>query len=117
MQRHDGIGTSIVTTTETRMATYLKRRTPLRRVSKRRAAELKVYASLKNYILSQRIYCECPSRTGAPTCLNEATQVHHLRGRHGELLNDTRYWLVVCDTCHKYIHSHGRESRQKGLLK
>jgi hypothetical protein len=89
---------------------------PLRRVSKKRAEELKIYYSLADYVLSQRPYCEFPSSTGAATCMNPATQIHHMRGRAGPLLCDVRFWLAVCDKCHKYIHEHGKEARKRGVL-
>ena len=42
--------------------------------------------------------------------------VHHIRGRAGKLLCDTRYWKLVCRTCHKHIHSHIEESRKRGWI-
>jgi hypothetical protein len=95
----------------------LTRKKPLRRASKKRAGELKVYRSLKNYILSRHPYCEMPSRTGAPSCLNKATQIHHVRGRSDNLLCDITWWMAVCEDCHAYIHEHAKESRKRGLLK
>jgi hypothetical protein len=89
----------------------------MKRVSKKRAAELKIYYSLKKYILSQRPYCQMPSPTGSPSCMNPATQIHHIKGRAGSLLCDVRYWIAVCPPCHQYIHDHARESRARGLMK
>lgn len=86
-------------------------------MSKRRAKELKTYRELKMFILGKRPYCEMPSRTGAPTCLNPATEIHHVRGRYGPMLNDTRYWIAICDDCHKYLHEHANEARKLGVLK
>jgi hypothetical protein len=95
----------------------LTRKKFIRRASKKRAGELKVYQSLKQYILSQRPYCEMPSRTGTPSCLNRATQIHHMKGRAGSLLCNVTYWMAVCQECHDYIHTHAKESRAAGLLK
>lgn len=57
-----------------------------------------------------------PSSSGAPTCLKSATQIHHMRGRTGGLLCDTRYWLAVCQDCHRYIEDHKKWARQKKLI-
>ncbi len=92
------------------------KRTPLRRVSKKRAKELVIYRSLKKYILSQRPYCEMISQSGIPSCLNYATQIHHSHGR-GKLLNEVKFWWALCTECHAWIHDHAREARAKGLLK
>lgn len=89
----------------------LKRKHPLRRASKKREQELKVYHSLKAYILSQRPYCERPG------CLQEATQIHHVKGRAGHLLCDVTFWMALCQPCHTWIHSHAKLAREAGLLK
>lgn len=39
--------------------------------------------------------------------------IHHKRGR-GELLMDTRYWMVVCRHHHGYITNHPEESYKNG---
>lgn len=96
--------------------TGLHRKKPMRRASKQRAAEYATYRSLKNYFLSQRSYCEMPSETGAPTCLRTATQVHHIKGRSGALLCDTRWFMAVCQECHDYIENHKKWARQKKLI-
>jgi hypothetical protein len=85
-------------------------------VSKKRAGENRVYASLKNHILETRIYCEMPSRTGAPSCLNRATQIHHMKGRTGPLLCDVTWWLAVCQDCHTYIEDHKKEMRTRKVI-
>lgn len=92
------------------------KRTPLRKVSKKYAKELATYRSLKKFILGERYYCEMPSRTGAPSCLNRATQIHHMKGR-GKNLNSVVYWLAICNDCHRYIHDHANEARKLGVLK
>ena len=32
------------------------------------------------------------------------TSCHHIRGRVGRLLLDERWWLPVCNVCHREIH-------------
>lgn len=92
------------------------KRTPLRRVSKKRAAELVTYRSLKEYILKERPYCEMPSPTGAVSCLGRSAQIHHMKGRAGPLLNDVRWWMAVCASCHTYIEDHKKEMRARKVI-
>ncbi len=38
-------------------------------------------------------------------CLqSKATDVHHSRGKLGSLMNDERYWIPLCRTCHRWAH-------------
>ncbi len=92
------------------------KRTALRKVSKKRAAQLAMYRGLKDFILRQRPFCECLSPTAAPSCMNRASTLHHIRGRIGPNLCDERYLMPICVTCHDWIHSHAREARRLGLL-
>jgi len=81
----------------------------IRSVSKHRAGRMVQYRKLAKEFLHAKIRCECD-------CLNEATQIHHKRGRSGELLNDTKHWLAVCATCHRWIHDHPKAAMELGLL-
>ena len=50
----------------------------------------------------------CPV-TGQP-----ATEIHHMKGRIGELLNDERYWLAVSREGHAWIELNPEEAKEKG---
>lgn len=41
---------------------------------------------------------------------------HHIRGRLGALLCDTRFWLAVCFKHHNWIHKHPDAARKRGYL-
>lgn len=43
-------------------------------------------------------------------------EVHHMRGRRGDLLRDRRFWLAVSKQGHRWIHSHPAEARARGWL-
>lgn len=43
-----------------------------------------------------------------------ATQVHHKKGRIGDLLTDERYWLAVSSDGHEYIENNPIEAKEKG---
>jgi len=72
------------------------RKTPLRRVSKKRQAQLKEYGKLRKEYLEEHSKCEvCQSRN--------ATEIHHKMGR-GKHTNDVEYFVAICRTCHNNVH-------------
>lgn len=109
----------------------MKRNKPIRRVSTKRAKELREYAKLRKQFLIVHPYCEwyimennLTEKMG-PVYINEARiivpvprsiEVHHKNGRYGSRLNDTNDWLAVSREGHNWIHSHPKEARAKGYL-
>jgi len=58
---------------------------------------------------------------GCAVCQGRATisrpvHVHHVRGRLGALLTDTRFFLAMHDDCHRWVHEHPDDARKLGLL-
>lgn len=51
-------------------------------------------------------------RLGAPS----SQDVHHKRGRIGQMLVNVDHWLAVSRRWHDWIHQNPREARQAGLL-
>lgn len=45
-----------------------------------------------------------------------AVDVHHTRGRAGQLLVRSQHWLLVCRACHDQIHREPEWARRRGLL-
>ncbi len=86
------------------------KRTPLRRVSKKRAPEYRKYLKLRAEALKDAV-CEWP----LATCTSPAEDVHHMK-RRGKLLNDKRFWLLVCRRHHRLIEDNKREARDWGLI-
>lgn len=88
------------------------RRTPIRRVSRKHARELKVYFGLRKTFLESHPQCEI-ARKGI--CTGQATDVHHAHGR-GSHLNDVPTWLASCRCCHDWVHHHPGQARVLGFL-
>jgi hypothetical protein len=85
------------------------KRTPIRRVSTKRAKQLREYFVIReNYLAEHRLCNVCKS--------SKATDIHHLRGRVGTRLNDTQYFMAVCRSCHDEIHHNPRWAYENGLL-
>lgn len=72
----------------------------MRTRSVKRAKQEREYSKLrKEYLLR---YTTC----AVNGCNNESTEIHHQKGRIGDLLTDTKYFLPVCPVCHTLIELH-----------
>lgn len=89
------------------------KRTPIRKVSKKRAGELKAYYALRATFLKLRPYCEIFE----PCCTRKATEIHHVNGRNGDRLLDSQWFLPACRACHSFIHDRPKYAREMGFLK
>lgn len=81
----------------------------IKAISQQRQVEMIEYLKLKAIFL--RVNPACAVKPG-----READDVHHLRGRSGSLLRDTRYWLPVSRAAHVWIDANRAEARAKGWL-
>ena len=68
------------------------------------------YRKLRERFLRLRVRCDHPE------CRRSADEVHHSRGRAGDLLLDWRHWRAVCRRHHNWIGDHPAEARAFGLL-
>lgn len=71
-------------------------------------AKMNEYATLRKLFLKHNPYCRV---TNTP-----ADDIHHSRGRVGDLLLDTRYWIPVCRRVHEQIHRDIEWARQFDLI-
>lgn len=81
----------------------------IRRVSKKMSRRLEVYKIARKIHLLENPNCE--------VCGKEATEVHHQKGRIGELLTNMRYFLSVCRGCHMKIENEPLWAIEKGYSK
>jgi hypothetical protein len=89
----------------------VKPRKPLRRVSKKRQAQLKVYAKVRVQFLYLSPYCERCNDTIEP----RYRQLHHWAGRAHALLTWAPGFRMVCCSCHRWIETHRNEAVKLGL--
>lgn len=87
----------------------LKTHKPMRRVSKTRQKENKLYAQVRKDYLTTHPRCQVC--TTHPAC-----DIHHRRGRWKSRLYDATYFLAVCRPCHDRIHHNPEWAYEKGLL-
>lgn len=85
------------------------KRTPLRKVSKKRRSQLGEYSKLRrDYMKAHPICAMCNNA--------KASDIHHRNGRNGDRLNNTVFWVSLCRSCHTYIHDHPGFARDHGWL-
>lgn len=106
--------------------TPLKRKTPLKKVSRKQKTRLDKYMDarrafieeLENYDSSLRCQvCSdlvCSGRS--MVTLRVGTEVHHMKGRVGSLLWNQDFFLWVCRVHHDQIHQNPKEARKNGWL-
>jgi 5-methylcytosine-specific restriction endonuclease McrA len=78
----------------------------MRKVSKKRAKQLRHYSTVRREYLRQNPTCAL--------CGVEATEVHHKRGRVGVDLINKDYFLAVCRECHQLIELNPTWARKLG---
>ena len=98
----------------------MKPRTRIRSVSRLQARRLRLYAVIRKKYLLEHPLCEaCPIiRPYAGVAKNTAwaSEIHHRRGRLGELLFATQFFTACCSVCHRWIGDHPAQARELGLL-
>lgn len=80
----------------------------IRRRSKKRAKQEREYGIIRALFLDQNPICQVKN------CRGPSQEVHHKKGRIGELLTDVRYFLAVCNPHHRYIENHPIEAKAHG---
>lgn len=76
--------------------------------SKKRAVGERAYKKLRDKYLTEHAICEVAH------CGCWASEIHHKKGRIGDLLTDTKYFLAVCRSHHLYIELHPEDAKKHG---
>ena len=88
-------------------------RKPLANRSVKRAKQEREYLKVrKSFLLSsQSCQAHLPN-----ICSRQVTDLHHMKGRIGDLLTDPTFFLALCRPCHDWIHTHPKDARELDLL-
>ena len=78
-----------------------------KKIKDRKLADKKIYKILRDDFLKDHFVCEVCFK-------NPATDVHHKKGRLGELLTLVRYFLAVCRSCHTKIETNPKWAKENG---
>lgn len=77
----------------------------------------KLYFPVKKAFLKMPGNEMCNMRI-SPECIENrmrTVDVHHMKGKCGDLYWDIRYFLSACRRCHDYELSHDAEAKEKGV--
>lgn len=84
------------------------KRTKLKQVGTKQAKKLKSYAKKKKEYYEEHPNCErCNSASNLT--------LHHKMGR-GQFLDDERYFMTACMTCHDEIEGNKKQARKDGWI-
>lgn len=109
-----------------------KPRVAVKKVSGKRVKQLAEYRKLRKEFLAKNPYCQIWMKQAGVRradidedgCILDggymfvplSEEVHHVRGRIGAMLNNTRHWLAVSRKAHRWVHDSPREARILGFL-
>jgi len=99
--------------TALRRSTKRMKRSKLRKKSKKQIEREKRYWPAQKEVILRDPLCKVCLSFGRTT---PATEAHHLRGRNGSLLWDTRFMIGTCFWCRMWPHDNKEEARKRGLL-
>lgn len=83
----------------------------IKRRSEKRAKQEREYIKENKIYLEEHPYCEAKVQCHGML----SSQVHHKKGRIGDLLLNKEFWLPVCGQCHDWIENNPLEAKEKGL--
>jgi hypothetical protein len=72
------------------------------------------YSKKRKIFLENKPLCEAHI---LGICTQISTDVHHMKGRTGDLYLNEEFWLSVCRSCHQYIETHPNEAKEMGFSK
>ena len=87
-----------------------KKRKRIPYMSKKRKVETGLYTAKRIHFLAQEKNKWCPVFPHLKT-----TEVHHMKGRIGDLYLDTNFWLAVSEKGHKKIEMNPDWATEKGF--
>jgi hypothetical protein len=85
----------------------------IKKVSKKRAAELREYKPIRRKFLADNPICGLK----LPGCTGHASEVHHQAGREGKRLLDITDFIGACHNCHRIATDQSREAIAAGHSK
>lgn len=84
---------------------------PINKSSAKNEARKLLYTPVRNKFLRENPKCLAKLEG----CTKEATDVHHKKGREGDLLIDTKFFLPSCRSCHNQIEDGGEWVYEQGF--
>ena len=99
---------------QTRHSFKPKNKKPLAPRSTKRAKQESEYSNKRKIFMLEHPMCQANI---SGLCTSQSTDVHHIKGRSGELLLEVSEWMSVCRACHQWIETHPIEATALGFRK
>jgi hypothetical protein len=80
--------------------------------SPKRSKQEAEYSKLRKEFLTKHPMCQAHL---PQVCTQVSTDVHHMKGRIGDLLLDQAHWLSVCRGCHYWIEMRPQAAKELGF--
>lgn len=87
-----------------------KKPKPIPKVSKKQIERYKEYRIVRDEFM--KLHPTCQARLSG--CTVKATDLHHSRGKIGDLLTDKRHFKALCRSCHRFIEENPKFSKENG---
>jgi hypothetical protein len=81
----------------------------IKSVSDKKLVELREYRIVRDKYLADHKVCQHPD------CKNLSEDLHHAKGRVGNLLTDVRYFKALCRRCHRWVEENPEQAKALGL--
>ena len=75
----------------------------------------KMLVSLREYRLVRDVYMDEHTICEHPECSSPSTELHHKKGRVGNLLTDSRYFCALCHSHHEWAEKNPILAKELGL--
>jgi ribosomal protein S27AE len=85
---------------------------PIAPRSQKRAIQEREYSTKRKAFLDKHPMCQAHL---PQICTTVSTDVHHMKGRIGNLLLDETHWLSVCRGCHYWIEMRPEAAKELGF--
>lgn len=84
----------------------------IKKISDKRKEEQKIYSANRKIFLQNNSICQAGIRF---ICTYKSVDIHHKKGRLGNLFLDEQFWLPLCRECHLYIENNPLIARELGF--
>mgnify|MGYP003503850759 FL=1 len=81
--------------------------------TQKRAKELEIYSKMRLVFLRENPNCQTNGIIKG--CTIKATEVHHKKGKIGNLLITESNFLSICRSCHRWVTDNSKEAVEMGL--
>ncbi len=84
---------------------------PIPKISQKQIERLAQYRKVRDQFMKDHPTCQARLES----CTIKATDIHHAKGKIGDLLMDKRYFKALCRSCHSYLEVHPNFAKEQGF--